>query len=238
MSVKILLQRMMFLMVAIMASMALVACLEDEGNDPDDPDNGGGGISGKRVKTRVRTSTMPISDWTKMEYSYNSDGTLKQVDWYDASSKLVRKEVITSNPDGTWNKRVATDYVNGGEVITNFTHDANKKPLKATGTTSVAGVVVTSTIDYTFQNGRKIREKQVTGSMTETLFEFSYDTDGKRTKTIATMSYGVTVEYTRTYNSDGTLQKLNYTTGNQPFTETFTWENGKTTVNMDDIWPW
>ena len=51
-------------------------------------------------------------------------------------------------------------------------------------------------------------------------------------------SFVRTRKFTRTYNSDGTLQKVT-TDGYAGFqhtnyTVTYTWENGKTTVNTDD----
>jgi hypothetical protein len=244
MSVKNLLQRLMFLMVAMMASMALVACLEDEGNDPDDPDNGGGGgtVSGKRIKTMVISAEKPVDGPVRNEYIYNSDGTLKQVDAYDNTSKLVLQSVFTSNSDGTHKKQVGTyfAYLPGTVVELNYTYDGNKKPLKTEGTTTINGVVGgTLTIDYTFQNGRKISQIQKTmvtgmGVVQQMEYEFSYDANGRRTKTVMT-SMGITVEYTRTYNSDGTLQKVTYNDGDGvKKTHTFTWENGKMAFNWDD----
>ena len=101
--------------------------------------------------------------------------------------------------------------------------------------------VDTPSFGFSFQNGRKISQKQTVSAglvVQEIQTEFSYDSNGRRTKAISTPLIGIKVEYTRTYNSDGTLQNVKYFDGYNQVTMTFTWENGKTTVNMDDIWGW
>jgi hypothetical protein len=247
------LQRLLMMMATILMAFAtLIACdiLEDnndEGGKEEEGGNGGGGVSGKRVKTTVQTATRTIGGPVRSEYTYNSDGTVKQVDNYDESSKLSMRDIITSNSDGTWAKVEQTNFAYTGMVtVLNHSYDSNKKPLKIQGSIYMSGTEVgTTTFDFTFQNGRKISQKQVVysgGAMSLQLqSEFNYDSNGRRTKTIITPLIGKVVEYTRTYNSDGTLQKVNFIggeDGNTPITMTITWENGKSTVNMDDIWGW
>jgi len=238
-------KRFLYLMAAFIAAMTLAACIEIPA-DPDDGggDNGGdngGGVSGKRIKTMVHSSgDGPV----RFEYSYNSDGTTKQVDSYDSASKLVMRDVITCNPDGTWNKLEQTDLAYSGTVlILNHTYDANKKPLSINGKTYLGGSEIgTTTFSFTFQNGRKVSQKQTVTAMgvlaQEISSEFLYDANGRRTKTTSTPRVGEKVVYTRTaYNSDGTLKTITVS-GGQSFTISFTWEEGKSTVNMDDIWGW
>ena len=247
MIVRFLFQHFLMVMAALMVSMAFIACDEPDdnggGDDGGGNGNGGGGstvVTGKRIKTIVHSSTEgPV----RFEYSYNSDGTTKQIDAYEASSKLVMRDMITCNPDGTWATLEQTDLAYAGTVLVlNHSYDGNKKPLKIEGTLSLEGVVIGSvTFDFTFQNGRKISQKQVVTTMgilaQELQSEFMYDANGRRTKTIITPAIGATVEYTRTYNTDGTVQRVNVS-GTSPYTMDFTWENGNSTVNMDDIWGW
>ena len=250
-NISVSLQRLLLLMAAIMmALVTFTACLEDDeknGGGDDGGDGNGSGVSGKRVKTTVQTATHPIGGPVRSEYTYNSDGTVKQIDNYDESSKIVMRDIITNNSDGTWAKVEQTNLAYAGMVtVLNHTYDNNKKLLKIQGSIYLNEVEVgTTTFDFTFQNGRKISQKQTVysgGMLSQQLqSEFTYDSNGRRTKTIITPIVGQTVEYTRTYNSDGTLQKVNFIggdDGNTPITMTITWENGKSTVNMDDIWGW
>ena len=241
MSVQI--QRLLMMMVAIIvASMTVTACLEDENseeNNEENGGNGGGGISGKRLKTTVTTSgTM---EPFRGEYTYNSDGTLKRIDYYDVStSKLSRYTVITSNSDGTVAKEELFDT--WGDWVINYTSWDNKRPLKAEGYSTAGGVKIPVTFDFTYQNGRLTRFVQKTGtqgdySYRENKYEPVYDSNGRRTSTTETDSSLGQRKFTRTYNSDGTLQKVT-TDGyagyqNTNYTVTYTWENGKTTVDSD-----
>ena len=244
-SVKFFLKRFMMLMAVIVAAMMTFnACIEDDNEGDENGNNGngnGGGVAGKRIKTMVHSGgDGPV----RFEYSYNSDGTTKQVDAYDAASKLVMRDVITCNPDGTWAKLEQTDLAYSGTVLVlNHTYDANKKPLSINGKTYLGGAEIgTTTFSFTFQNGRKVSQKQTVTALgvlaQEVQTEFQYDANGRRTKTISTPLIGAKVEYTRTaYNPDGTLKTITVS-GGQSFTITFTWEDGKSTVNMDDIWGW
>jgi len=235
MSVQI--QRLLMMMVAIIvASMTVIACSEDENSDENNEENGGNGgggvVAGKRLKSYIVSSP---ENTTRSEYSYNNDGTLKRIDnYYHESSKLFQYVIVTSNSDGTVAKQ--EQYLVDVSLITvwNFSYDANKKPLKRQGTSSMDGVEIgTSTVDYTFQNGRKTRDvvKDYSGIVLqqETLREYSYGSNGRRTTTIQTIN-GNTLQYTRTYNSDGTLQKVT----SSSITITFTWENGKPPHDFDD----
>ena len=101
-------------------------------------------------------------------------------------------------------------------------------------------------IDFTFKNGRKISEERKYSfglSFTVSKYEHEYDNKGKRTITIETHSELGKRQYTRTYNSDGTLQKVTYPIGfggtdNTIVTNEFIWEDGKKTWDEDDFFFW
>ena len=69
---------------------------------------------------------------------------------------------------------------------------------------------------------------------------FNYDNNGRRTSTIYNYNnQGVSysMKYDRTYNTDGTVQKITHPysfNDSRTVTQTYTWENGKTTMNYDD----
>ena len=243
-------KRFIYLMAAfIAAAMTLVTCSgEDENENGENGENGGGSnVSGKRIKTLLQTAG-PRDGSYRVETSYNSDGTIKRTDAYDENSKLEMYFIITSNPDGTRAKEEAyTAADNKLYYVFSYTYDSNKKPKKGDGTYYVNGVLFgTVTIDYTFQNGRKTREvfKTTSGFEPATVqYDFNYDNAGKRTTTTETHSLTGTRTYTRTYNPDGTLQKITYPFGynnsdNGTVTKTYTWEDGKSTANIDDLLYW
>jgi hypothetical protein len=231
--VSFLLQRFMMLMVAVMATMTFTSC---PGSDENGEENENGGVAGKRLKSYIVRS--PGSQDLRSEYSYNSDGTLKRIDnYYHASSELMQYVIITNYPDGTVAKQ--EQYLLGNYplfTVWDFSNDSNKKPLKRDGTSSTGGVIIsTSTVDFTFQNGRKIREieilKDASGATIQvTQRDYNYDNRGKRTTTNITIN-GVSSQQTRSYNSDGTLQKATHSSGG---TIEFTWENGKPPNDFDD----
>jgi hypothetical protein len=104
---------------------------------------------------------------------------------------------------------------------------------------------MTVTINFTFQNGRKTRELMNMGGGVMNEFVYNYDSQGRRTTTIHTLYSSASVigsrQFTRTYHADGTLQKVTYPVSfvdNTTVTKTFTWEDGKTTVNDDDFMQW
>jgi hypothetical protein len=134
----------MIMAAIMMALVTFTACDENKNSeDPNGNGNGNGGVPGKRIKTIVHSSTEgPV----RFEYSYNSDGTTKQIHAYDTSSKLVMHDIITCNPDGTWAKLEQTDLAYSGTVtVLNHTYDSNKKPLKIEGTVSLNGVQIGTT---------------------------------------------------------------------------------------------
>jgi len=236
--VKFSFQSMLMLMAAIMmALVTLTACpVDDENDDPDEIENGengnNGGVAGKRIKSTIITEEG--GETRTGDFTYNSDGTLNRIDWNDSYS------IFTNNPDGTYAKW--EDINTYGEMVMVYSYDANKKPLKAEGTIKNSAGTSPVTYDFTFQNGRKTFEIQKFGTpgtdgYMSVTFEYNYNSSG-RTTTTETHSLVGKRQFTRTYNSDGTLQKV--TTGGYTgvpttgFTQTFTWENGKTTVNHDD----
>ena len=241
--VKFSFQSILMLMAAIMMAFAtLTSCDEDEdpSEDPDEIENGNnGGVAGKRI---ITTLTESASETFRGDYTYNSNGTLKRIDYYDPStSKLVRYSITTSNSDGTVAKEELFDT--WGDWVFNYSYGSNKKPLKVEGYAITDGIKTPVTIDFTFQNGRLTSSIQKTGtpgdySYRVNTYEPVYDSNGRRTSTTETDSALGQRKFTRTYNSDGTLQKVT-TDGYQGFpntgyTVTYTWENGKTTVNTDD----
>jgi len=227
--------------------VTLTACPVDDENDddPDEIENGeNGGVAGKRLKSYV--ISQPNAEDVRSDYSYNNDGTLKQIDVFQSSTRVMYV-IITSYPDGTVAKQ--EQHISNYPLITiwNFTNDTNKKPFKREGSTSNDGnLTSTHTVDFTFQSGRKTREVEkihsfVNGVTADQEIQrvFSYDNNGRRTTTTETSTgtQNGTRQYIRTYNSDGTLQKVNYPSGyndNTPVTITFTWEDGKSPHNFDD----
>ena len=255
--VKFSFQSMLMLMATIMmALVTLTACPVDDENedDPDEIENGeNGGVAGKRLKSTVQT-TGPIDGSYRSELTY-SDGTLKQSDVFDVSSKLTGYAIYTNNSDGTRNKMEFYDLSNSSEPqlahVYTYSYDANKKPLQGKGIYYTNGTQYgTVTIDFTFQNGKKTGEKMtfVFGNAPysetfTTTFAHNYDNNGRRTTTTETHSLLGARQYTRTYNSDGTLQKVTYPYGyggsdNRTVTKEFTWENGKKTYDEDDFEYW
>jgi len=250
MSVKFSFQRLLTLMTAIMmALVTFTACTKDDGNG-DGGDNGGGngGVSGKRIKSYVvSSSSLKMPDDIRAEYSYNNDGTLKRSDFFlNKSTNLISYDIITNNSDGTIAKTETHDLESSTRlVVWEYSYDSNKKPLKGQSSTFMDGkVVTTQTKDYVFQNGKKIREvlktyvPGVTVVLTDFLYEYEYDSQGRRTATTVTaVLTGKSIKHTRTYNSDGTLQKVTYPIDmddSTPVVMTFTWENGKSTHNYFD----
>jgi len=235
-SVKLLFQCFLMVFVAMIASMAMIACGESEGDENGNNGNGGGNsVTGKRLKSYIVSS--PGSEDIRTEYSYNSDGSMKRNDiYYHASSKLFMYEIYTNNPDGTLAKheQYMVDMPTWKTVWVYF-FDANKNPIKREGTSYMDNVIVgTSTVENTFQNGRKTRSviKDYYGGalQQERVLVFNYDSNGKRTTTNQT-SNGKTLIFTRSYKGDGTLDKV--TTSDNSVTMTFTWENGKSIEDFD-----
>ena len=244
-SVKFSFQSMLMLMAAIMmALVTLTSCDKDEdpSDDPDEIENGNnGGVAGKRIQSSLMTEAS--GDIQRLEFTYNSDGTLNREDVYDGSSKRISYTIYTNNPDGTYAKM--ENFATDGDQVLVYTYGANKKPLKAEGTVKNSAGTFPVTYDYTFQNGRLTRFVLKTGvgdSSVEVTYDHKYDSNGRRTSTTETHSILGTRQSTRAYNSDGTLQKITadgysgYPT--TAYTVTFTWEDGKTAVNFDDYSTW
>ena len=246
-------KRLLMMMAAIMMAFAtLTSCDEDEdpSDDPDEIENGeNGGVAGKRIKTLLQT-TGPADGPYRLEFSYNSDGSIKQVDYYDESSKHVGYNNVTCNADGTVSREKFYWIVgNSSNFELNYdwtyTYGSDKKPTKAE-IVYYYNTVATENIVYTFQNGRQTRQVWTSSSGQEVVsiqYDFNYDNKGKRTTTTETHSMLGTRQTTRTYNSDGTLQKVTYPNGyngsdNTIITKSFTWEDGKTNYNYDDIANW
>jgi hypothetical protein len=240
-SISVKLQRLLMIMAAIVMALVTFSACDDENAKEDENGengNGSGSVAGQRVKTILITEASGAIQ--RGENTYNNDGALTRVDWYDASSTRIAYDIYTNNPDGTHNKWESFG-ADGNQVIV-FTYDANKKPLKAEGTIHNSLGVHPLAYDYTYQGGRLIRVVLRMGNpgvgYIEIKYESNYDNNGRRTTTTETHSMIGTRQYTRAYNSDGTLQKVTaeaysgYPT--TAFTQTFTWENGKTTVNFDD----
>ena len=223
MSVK--LQRLiMFSATMMMTLMTFTACPLDDENGGED-DGGGGGVSGKRLKSTMITCSKPLNQpLVRNEYSYNNDGTLSRVDGYDASSKLLYySDDNTFNSDGT----LATDvlYEAGGSVMMKSTYFYNSnKTLQKIESDCISYTMLQ---EFTYENGKRIKNVITTSLSIEWGEHISnYDNQGRRTTTIYTLYSDVGVfskTYTRTYNTDGTLQKVTYPLSfvdNTPVTET------------------
>ena len=147
-NISVKLQRLLMIMVAIIvASMTITACWDDENDeDGEENGNGGGGVAGKRIKTTLQTDASGKT--SRGERTYNNDGSLNRIDYYDSSSSRTSYQINTNNPDGTPNKW--EDFNTSGNSVVFYTYDANKKPLKGEGTIGTLPL----TYDFTFQNGR------------------------------------------------------------------------------------
>ena len=246
-------QRLLMMMATILMAFAtLTACdiLEDnndEGGKEEEGGNGGGGgiVSGKRVKSIVTTCSNPVM-YSRTESIYNSSGQCIRGETYDASSKLIDTSISTYNSDGTLAKTV-TDQ---GETVAEFIYfyNSNKILQKSEHNFYQGGVLKQTTkSEYTYENGKKIRQKSyMEGQSDYNEFLFNYDGNGRRTTTVQTY-YGdnlvFSMTHTRTYNTDGTVQKITHPVNfvdNTPVTITFTWENGKdaTLYMFDMVNPW
>ena len=251
MSVQI--QRLLIMMVAIIvASMTITACLEDENSDENNEENGGnggGGVAGKRLKSSLTTCSAPGFVNSRSELTYNSDGTVKRSDTYDASSsKLLNYFINTNNPDGTFGKVVMYESDNTKVMEDTYYYNSNKTIQKFLSAYFQNGVKVQTVIhEFTYDNRRKISQKYYQeGQSAYGELTYNYDASGRRTTTdLKYYSFDpnmvLSMTYTRTYNSDGTLQKVTYPysfVDDTPITVTFTWENGKTTYDFDMYNPW
>jgi hypothetical protein len=230
-------QRLFIIMAAIMMALVTFTACDKDDNGKDDPDDNGnnGGVAGKRFKEWVQTSP---TGTTRSVYTYNSNGSIKQVDLYSGSVRITYN-VYTNHPDGR-PASIETFYegndMQGMKGKTEFTYDSNKTLQKYEAAISMGGVEMSRlSIDYTFQNGRKTREVQISsGGAAQMERVYEYDSQGKRTKTTETMSAGgvinQTIIWNRSYHSDGTLDKV---TNNAGVTVTFTWENGNKVMDED-----
>jgi len=242
MSVRLLFRRFLFLIAALIVAMTFTACPGTDENG-DDQNGNGGGVAGKRIKTILQT-TGPMDAWHRLEWSYNSDGTIKRHDWYDESSKLIMYATFISNTDGTTAKEEGYYPDNSRAHLYEYSYDSNKKPKQAKYTYYHNGVsYLTQNVEYTFQNGRKTREVLTSGDQTND-YVYNYDSQGRRTSvthTFTSSGFKGSRQIVRTYNTDGTLQKVTYPlsfSDNTTITRSFTWEDGKKTVNEDDFLLW
>jgi hypothetical protein len=245
-SMSVTLKRLIMTMAAIMmALVTFTACDDENGKDDPDENGNGGGVAGKRLKSSISINASS-GETQRGEFTYNNDGSLKRSDWYDTSSKHYLYINYTNNSDGTISKQESFYTDIDMTQILDFTYDANKKLKKAEGNIRIVSEIIPLVMEYTFQNGRLIRQIIKSGNpggngYGEIKYEQNYDASGRRTTTTETHNLMGTRIYTRTYNSDGTLQKVS-TDGyagstNTGFTITYTWENEKTTSNFDDYEP-
>ena len=235
--------------VVLTALMTITACITEDDDvigDDDDGGNGGGGgggVAGKRLKSVALTCSKPLNQGVvKSDYIYNSDGSLKRIDSYDASSKLISYSICTNNSDGIITKGVS--YLADGTVImeSNNIYNSNKTIQKIIGNYYNNGVVSYTLItEYKYENGKLIREIIYQDEKELAYYSHNYNNNGRRTSTVYNIQYeGVlfTDTYTHSYNSDGTIQKTTHSLNfedNTPVTITYTWENGKTFLNLDDF---
>lgn len=236
-------QRLLLMMAAIMMTLVTFnACIEDNENGLDPDENENGGVSGKRIKTVVSACSIQGETNWRSERTYNSNGTTKRIDHYDASSKLIMYSTDTYNSDGTLAKSVAKDASEKMISESTFTYNSNKILQKQKVDTYLNGDYYhTSHFEYFYENGKRSRLSYYVEGFGAHEYTYNYDVYGRLTTTVWTMdpSLGVnTCTYTRTYHSDGTLQKITYPYNGDvypPFdtvTETYTWEKGKTSCDF------
>ena len=247
------LQRLLMMMATIMMAFAtLTACeiLEDNndenGKEEEEGGNGGGGVSGKRLKSSETNSSSPLIMYSKSVCFYNNNGQCIRSETYDASSKLISTTISTYNSNGTLAKTVTNNE--NDKIVTEvlYSYNSNKTLQKSEDNFYLDGKLIQTTHwEYTFENGKKISQKyHLEGNSDYGVLTFNYDGNGRRTTTVLNYYGGdilLTMTYTRTYNSDGTVQKLTYPVNfvdNTPVTVTFTWENGKDAIGFDMYNPW
>jgi len=93
---------------------------------------------------------------------------------------------------------------------------------------------------------KKVKEVMTTNMTTGyDVFTYNYDSQGRRTTTIGTVysESGIfSTTYTRTYNTDGSIQKVTFPLDGfdpTPVTLKYTLENGKIkTGTLEDQLPW
>ena len=230
--------RKVAMIVACLAVTVMFAmCDKTNDNDDNGGETGGSGVTGKRIKEFV-TSTEGSNASTRNVYSYNSDGSVKRIDQYIGST-LNLVATYTNHPDGRPQKIDFTYMSNGTEagkaegIFTYGTFNTlQKQEITGNGTVQV--------FEYTFKDGRKTFEKYSSGYSIYIERTFEYDEKGKRTKTTETQSVNGsnvgTVIHTRSYNSDGTIDKITYPLLSSPnllVTQKFTWESGKKLFDED-----
>ena len=199
--------------------------------------NGNSGVANKRIKTWVQSSSN-AADYVRAEFSYNSNGTIKQTDFYDQSSNRTQYSVFTTNPDGTLAKFVL--HYEGNTYQTEYEYFYDSQKVLQNARVSFLDNLL-NTVEYTFENGRKIREvfKNPSGSITQQ-FEYKYGSNGRRTTTTETayVPQMIVREFTRTYNSDGTIQKVTFSFEDRPVTIIFTYEDEKPPYDEDIYANW
>jgi len=205
-------------------------------------DNGGGSVSGKRIKSWVQSTSRP-EDYVRVEYKYNSDGSIKEVDQYNNAGHYTHS-VYTNNSDGSPKKIDQTFIPVSMQNMKNvavFTYSTNKTLQKMeTNLYTDQNLTATGTTEYTFVSGRKTRELFTSTGNVKIERIFEYDSKGKRTITTESQSVAEIFLYsrvfTRTYNADGTLDTVTFPWGymdNTTVTMKVTWENGKKAVDED-----
>ena len=250
-------QRLLLLMAAVMMALAaFTACFdEDENNsDPDENGNGGGGgVAGKRLKSMEWTCAKPLNqNFDKTVYTYDNDGKITRSDMYQ-SSKLAYYDIYTHHPDGTVSKFVTYDA--NGTVVTTFSdityfYNSDKTLQKIQSTVDNSAYIFTQIVEYTYENGKKVKEVITTPELSTTDWVeniINYDNQGRRTTTIETGYYVslnmvLSMTHTRIYNTDGTIQKVTCPLSfvdDTPVTLIYTLENGKIkTGTLEDQLPW
>jgi len=215
---------------AICMMLALFACSDN--SDPEEDDDGGA-VSGKRIKSYVVNTASGVNGPVRWEFSYKSDGSAKQIDIYDKSSKRVIYSTFTNNSDGTISvaEQIDNTYSNTKWVF-DHSYNSDKTLKKIQGTAYLIGKVDpvgANSTDFSYKDGKISRVVLQNGLITVQT-DYEYDSKGRISASIQKQGNGSSFKNTFSYNSDGTLQKVNYQDGQDIISINYTWENGKTTA--------
>jgi len=224
-------QKVFSVLLACMALAALALASCDALAGPSAP----GGNSRYRVVTQTLIgSDQEITIW---KYSYNNDGSLRQVDNCDSYGYVVSVTRYTNDSAGRY---ILAETVRYGEVNYKTQYEYENGVLKKAMTYNFAdySFILNGISEYTFSQGKKTQRTGFNSSYQRfSTSTFSYDNSGRRTSTLIqyfdvdTGAIDSTSTSYRTYNSNGTINTVVLSDGQ---TRAFEWEERPTMVRFDD----
>ena len=179
-------------------------------------------------------------------YSYNPDGSLKQLDAYNSEGThinttsyfyeggLLVKAEVTLTEEQLITEKWDFSYENG-VLKTRLIHSLELVWDDELGE-SVQVYTPWRRQEFTFQNGRKVRDEMFLIPATTFIAVFSYDEWGRRIQTTQQNYNPYTGALTsvsisnRSYNTNGTFSSIIFSTGGSRF---FEWEEQTTSYDYD-----